>query len=89
MAATTAMALSMDWRVRILLGRARRYGRGRGSCVWPRAMAEALSAAIAGTPVSSIGEMPRNSPAMAIVLAVNWPPQAPGGARAGGGFEVL
>ena len=24
-----------------------------------------------------MGEMPRNSPAMAMVLAVNWPPQAP------------
>ncbi len=41
-------------------------------------LASALSAAIAGTPVSPIGEMPRNSPAIAIVFAVNWPPQAPG-----------
>ena len=24
-----------------------------------------------------MGEIPRNSPAMAMVLAVNWPPQAP------------
>ncbi len=28
-------------------------------------------------PESWIGEMPRNSNAIAIVLAVNWPPQAP------------
>ncbi len=29
-----------------------------------------------------MGEMPRNSPAMAMVLAVNWPPQAPGPGQA-------
>ncbi len=37
---------------------------------------------MAGTPVISMGEMPRNSPAMAMVLAVNWPPQAPGPGQA-------
>ena len=31
----------------------------------------------AGTPDSRIGEMPSISNAIAIVLAVNWPPQAP------------
>ena len=29
-----------------------------------------------------MGEMPRNSPAIAMVLAVNWPPQAPGPGQA-------
>ena len=31
----------------------------------------------AGTMEDAAGEMPRNSPAMPIVFAVNWPPQAP------------
>ena len=37
-----------------------------------------------------MGEMPRNSQAMAMVLAVNWPPQAPapGQAAASTDFEA-
>ena len=42
----------------------------------------AFSADMAGTPEIIMGEMPRNSPAMAMVLAVNWPPQAPGPGQA-------
>ncbi len=45
-------------------------------------LADAFSADIAGTPVRLKGEMPRNSPAIAMVLAVNWPPQAPGPGQA-------
>ena len=37
----------------------------------------ALVSSCAGTPESRIGEMPSTSKAIAIVLAVNWPPQAP------------
>ena len=45
-------------------------------------LAACFSGDMAGTPVSWMGEMPRNSPAMAMVLAVNWPPQAPGPGQA-------
>ena len=45
---------------------------------WPAAIAtSALLACSAGTIADPIGLMPRNSNAIAIVLAVNWPPQAP------------
>ena len=36
-----------------------------------------LRGSTAGTSLRPIGEMPSISPAIAIVLAVNWPPQAP------------
>ena len=36
-----------------------------------------FSGSIAGMPLVSIGEIPMTSNAMAIVLAVNWPAQAP------------
>ena len=41
-----------------------------------------LRGSMAGTPLRPIGDMPRNSNAIAIVLAVNWPPQAPGPGQA-------
>ena len=44
--------------------------------------ASCFSGDMAGTPEIIMGEMPRNSPAMAMVLAVNWPPQAPGPGQA-------
>ena len=37
----------------------------------------ALLGSIAGTMFEAIGLIPRTSKAIAIVLAVNWPPQAP------------
>ncbi len=37
-----------------------------------------LAASSAGTIALAPGEMPSTSKAMAIVFAVNWPPQAPG-----------
>jgi hypothetical protein len=75
--ATAAIAFSSASRVMMWLGR------------WPRASTSitsfpvanatsALRASCAGTPESRIGEMPITSKAIAIVLAVNWPPQAPG-----------
>ena len=36
-----------------------------------------LSSSVAGTSPLPIGAMPRNSQAVAMVFAVNWPPQAP------------
>ncbi len=36
-----------------------------------------FAGSIAGTSLSPAGLMPRNSSAVAIVLAVNWPPHAP------------
>jgi len=36
-----------------------------------------LRGSVAGTPLNPIGETPSISNAVAIVLAVNWPPQAP------------
>ncbi len=84
-AATAAMAFSMDLRVRMSLGLTPR--RARSMTMRPAAReASCFSADMAGTPEIIMGEIPRNSPAIAMVLAVNWPPQA-AGAGAGGGFE--
>jgi len=75
-AQTQAIAFSSEERVIILLGRrssasartARRPASRAVSCFLP---------SIAGTIAEPIGEMPIVSNAQAIVLAVNWPPQAP------------
>ena len=37
-----------------------------------------MAGSVAGMPFRPPGLMPMNSSAVAIVLAVNWPPQAPG-----------
>ena len=39
--------------------------------------ASSLAGSSAGMPLRPAGESPRNSTTMVIVLAVNWPPQAP------------
>ena len=43
-----------------------------------RRAASSLAGSSAGMPLSPAGREPRNSIAVLIVLAVNWPPQAPG-----------
>ncbi len=49
----------------------------------PVALAAAsLAGSSAGIPLSPAGDSPRNSITMLIVLAVNWPPQAPGPGQA-------
>jgi hypothetical protein len=74
--ATAAIALARLSRVMTWLGRMPRL---RAST--PRRPAStatsALSPCSAGTMDEPIGEMPSTSNAIAIVLAVNWPPQAP------------
>ena len=42
-----------------------------------RSPSAALAGSTAGTSFAPIGEMPMTDRAMAMVLAVNWPPQAP------------
>ena len=42
-----------------------------------RARPSSFAGSVAGTLALPIGEMPRNSQTIAMVLAVNWPPQAP------------
>ncbi len=76
LAATLAMVFSMDLRVMICEGR--RLARTASMSMRPASRVAAyLSFAVAGTPESCMGEMPRISPLMAMVLAVNWPPHAP------------
>ena len=76
LAATLAMVFSMDLRVMICEGR--RLARTASINMWPASrVAASLSGEVAGTPESWMGEMPRISPLMAMVLAVNWPPHAP------------
>ena len=73
---TMAIAFSRLWRVMISLGRIQRL-----STSTPRRPASTATSAFdpcsAGTIEEPIGEMPSTSKAIAIVLAVNWPPQAP------------
>ncbi len=75
-AATPAMAFSSAARVRIVRGvRPAAIARTATS---PACLATAARAwAVAGTFALPIGEIPRNSQASAIVLAVNCPPHAP------------
>ncbi len=75
-AATLAMAFSMP--VRVMSFDGRRSLRAAAMTSSPAVReAACLSGDVAGTPERSMGEIPRNSQAMAMVLAVNWPPQAP------------
>ena len=48
----------------------------------------ALSGSTAGTIAKPAGEIPRTSNAIAIVLAVNWPPQAPAPGEATSSISV-
>ena len=47
-----------------------------------RSAAASLAGSSAGMPLSPAGESPMNSMTVLIVLAVNWPPQAPGPGQA-------
>ena len=74
--ATVAIAFSRAPRVTMSLGRRPRLRTSTTSL--PASTATwALLASSAGTRFAATGEMPRASKAIAIVLAVNWPPQAP------------
>ena len=76
-AATPAIAFSSDARVTNVDGRTSRRTRSITSSPARRA-ASSLAGSSAGIPLSPAGESPRNSMTMLIVLAVYWPPQAPG-----------
>ena len=68
--ATAAMAFSIDRLVMICRGRISFFSRSITSVPASNATSS-LRASMAGTPFRPIGEMPRNSKAIAIVLAVN------------------
>ena len=75
-AETDIAAFSIALRVMICDGRM--FSRTRRMTARPASSAAAaLPRFRAGTPFSPAGEMPRNSSAIDIVLAVNWPPHAP------------
>ena len=76
-AATLAMPFSIEARVTIDEGRTSRRTRSITSSPDLNA-ASSLRGSSAGMPFSPAGDNPRNSSTMLIVLAVNWPPQAPG-----------
>ena len=80
-AATAATAFSSAARVTMRRGRRSLRTRSSTSSPAPRA-APAFSAAMAGTPLACIGDTPSSSQTVAIVFAVNWPPQAPGPGQA-------
>ena len=76
-AATAAIALSIAARVTNRDGRTS----SRTSCMTssPHCLAAAsFASSSAGIPLRPAGDNPRTSITMLIVLAVNWPPQAPG-----------
>ena len=76
MAATQAIAFSIDSRVTNSLGRTSR--RTRSMTISPqRCAASSLSGCSAGMPFRPAGERPRISRTIDIVLAVYWPPHAP------------
>ena len=76
LATTPAIAFSNASRVRMSRGRTPRFSRSIASA--PTLLATAsLVSSTAGTLALPNGATPRNSQAIAIVLAVNWPPQAP------------
>ena len=76
-AATDAMPFSSA--ARVMIWRGRRSARTRSMMMRPDSRAaSSFSSFIAGTALRLIGEMPMNSQTVAMVLAVNWPPQAPG-----------
>ncbi len=75
-AATAVIALSNAARVRIWLGR--RSSATRRMMISPaRIAAPPLRGSTAGMSLSPIGDSPIISLTIAMVLAVNWPPQAP------------
>ena len=74
--AIAAIAFSKLWRVMMSLGRRPRLSTSMTSA--PACSATcALRGSTAGTMYRPDGEIPSTSNAIAIVLAVNWPPQAP------------
>ncbi len=77
MAAIEAIALSIAERVMIEDGRTPPFTSSMTMAPARRA-ASVFDGSSAGMPLSPPGEMPRNSRAVAMVFAVNWPPQAPG-----------
>ena len=80
-AATEAAAFSRDAFVMIWEGRTSR--RTRSTVSRPAsAAASSFEVSSAGMSFRPAGLMPRNSRAVAIVLAVNWPPQAPAAGHA-------
>ncbi len=75
-AATDAIALSIESRVMSWRGRTLRFSRSITSAPASRPM-RAFSGSSAGTSLKPIAEMPRNSATVDIVFAVNCPPHAP------------
>ncbi len=73
---TDATAFSRAFRVTMSAGRMSWRTRVMTSSPARRAAAS-LAGSSAGIPLSPAGDRPRNSSTVAIVLAVNWPPQAP------------
>ena len=74
--ATEAIAFSIDLRVMIFDGR--RSCRSNSITSLPAwNAASSFSVTVAGMPLLPIGEIPRNSITVDMVLAVNCPPQAP------------
>ena len=80
-AATLAIAFSNALRVRISLGRVPRRNWSMASRPVSYA-ASSFFASIAGMLLNPMGERPINSITVDIVLAVNWPPQAPAAGQA-------
>ena len=75
-AATEAIAFSIERRSTIADGRTSRRTRSMTSSPQRRAAAS-LAGSSAGMPFRPAGESPRNSSTIDIVLAVYWPPHAP------------
>src|SRR5207237_534401 len=75
-AATPAIELSNDARVTMLRGRTSRFSRSTTSLPISR-VASSLRGSVAGMLPYPTGPRPSNSVAIAMVLAVNWPPHAP------------
>ena len=76
-AATEAIALSIEVRVTKLDGRM--SSRTRRITISPaRRAASSFAGSSAGIPLSPAGDRPSVSMTIDIVLAVNWPPHAPG-----------
>ena len=76
-AQTQAIAFSSDSRVMISLGRRSSASTCITSSPTCSATVSLVGRPSAGTIAEPIGEIPSTSKAQAIVLAVNWPPQAP------------
>ena len=80
-AATAAIAFSSEPLVMIELG-FRSSSSSLMTSFPASTQTSSLRGSMAGTEALSIGEMPITSNAVAIVLAVNWPPHAPGPGQA-------